>query len=59
MQNAIAHIQEIIQNTITLFKTEKILTNFNWTLVEEKTTIKYSIPVSCYLLTSIPPRPPK
>uniref|UniRef100_G3U2W0 Solute carrier family 9 member C2 (putative) n=1 Tax=Loxodonta africana TaxID=9785 RepID=G3U2W0_LOXAF len=34
MQNAIQHIQEIIQNTINLFKTEKILTNVNWTLVE-------------------------
>lgn len=46
MQNAIKHIQEIIQNTITLFKTEKILTNVNWTLVEEKTKIEYNIPVS-------------
>ncbi|XP_008695816.2 sodium/hydrogen exchanger 11 [Ursus americanus] len=44
MQNAIKHIQEIIQNTITLFKTEKILTNVNWTLVEEKTKIEYNIP---------------
>nr|XP_014708388.2 sodium/hydrogen exchanger 11 isoform X1 [Equus asinus]XP_044613816.1 sodium/hydrogen exchanger 11 isoform X1 [Equus asinus]XP_044613817.1 sodium/hydrogen exchanger 11 isoform X1 [Equus asinus]XP_044613818.1 sodium/hydrogen exchanger 11 isoform X1 [Equus asinus]XP_044613819.1 sodium/hydrogen exchanger 11 isoform X1 [Equus asinus]XP_044613820.1 sodium/hydrogen exchanger 11 isoform X1 [Equus asinus]XP_044613821.1 sodium/hydrogen exchanger 11 isoform X1 [Equus asinus] len=44
MQNAIKHIQEIIQNTITLFKTEKILTNVNWTLVEEKTKIEYIIP---------------
>ncbi|XP_059530212.1 sodium/hydrogen exchanger 11 [Myotis daubentonii] len=43
MQNAIDHIQEIIQNTITLFKTEKILTNVNWTLVEEKSKIKYRI----------------
>lgn len=42
MQNAIKHIHEIIQNTITLFKTEKILTNVNWTLVEEKVKIKYS-----------------
>ena len=46
MQNAIKHIQEIIQNRITLFKTEKILTNVNWTLVEEKTKIEYIIPVS-------------
>uniref|UniRef100_A0A8C8Y2X4 Cyclic nucleotide-binding domain-containing protein n=1 Tax=Panthera leo TaxID=9689 RepID=A0A8C8Y2X4_PANLE len=46
MQNAIKHIQEIIQNTITLFKTEKILTNVNWTLVEEKTKIEYTIPFS-------------
>lgn len=46
MQNAIDHIQEIIQNTITLFKTEKILTNVNWTLVEEKSKIKYKISVS-------------
>ncbi|XP_057583221.1 sodium/hydrogen exchanger 11 [Hippopotamus amphibius kiboko] len=44
MQNAIKHIQEIIQNRITLFKTEKILTNVNWTLVEEKTKIEYIIP---------------
>ncbi|XP_047696270.1 sodium/hydrogen exchanger 11 isoform X4 [Prionailurus viverrinus] len=44
MQNAIKHIQEIIQNTIMLFKTEKILTNVNWTLVEEKTKIEYTIP---------------
>ncbi|XP_047560944.1 sodium/hydrogen exchanger 11 isoform X2 [Lutra lutra] len=44
MQNAIKHIQEIIQNTITLFKTEKILTNVNWTLVEEKTKIEYNFP---------------
>ncbi|XP_016077033.1 PREDICTED: sodium/hydrogen exchanger 11 [Miniopterus natalensis] len=43
MQNAINHIQEIIQNTITLFKTEKLLTNVNWTLVEEKSRIKYII----------------
>lgn len=46
MQNAIKHIHEIIQNTITLFKTEKILTNVNWTLVEEKVKIKYSTSVS-------------
>jgi sodium/hydrogen exchanger 10/11 len=45
MQNIIQHIQEIIQNTITLFKTEKILTNVNWTIVEEKSKIQY-IPVS-------------
>uniref|UniRef100_A0A2K5DV57 Solute carrier family 9 member C2 (putative) n=1 Tax=Aotus nancymaae TaxID=37293 RepID=A0A2K5DV57_AOTNA len=45
LQNATQHIQEIIQNTITLFKTEKILTNVNWTLVEDKTTIEY-IPFS-------------
>lgn len=49
MQNAIKHIQEIIQNKITLFKTEKILTNVNWTLVEEKTRIEYIIPVSRFL----------
>ncbi|XP_036090505.1 sodium/hydrogen exchanger 11 isoform X3 [Rousettus aegyptiacus] len=41
MQNAIKHIHEIIRNTINLFKTEKILTNVNWTLVEEKVKIKY------------------
>uniref|UniRef100_A0A8C0XE74 Cyclic nucleotide-binding domain-containing protein n=1 Tax=Castor canadensis TaxID=51338 RepID=A0A8C0XE74_CASCN len=48
MQNIIQHIQEIIQNTITLFKTEKILTNVNWTIVEEKSKIQY-IPVSALL----------
>ena len=46
MQNAIKHIQEMIQSRITLFKTEKLLTNVNWTLVEEKTKIEYIIPVS-------------
>ncbi|KAM5295331.1 sodium/hydrogen exchanger 11 [Glossophaga mutica] len=46
MQNAIIHIQNIIQNKITLFKTEKILTSVNWTLVEEKTMIKYRVPSS-------------
>ncbi|XP_017385466.1 sodium/hydrogen exchanger 11 [Cebus imitator] len=45
LQNAAQHIQEIIRNTITLFKTEKILTNVNWTIVEDKTTIEY-IPFS-------------
>uniref|UniRef100_A0AAA9TVX6 Cation/H+ exchanger domain-containing protein n=1 Tax=Bos taurus TaxID=9913 RepID=A0AAA9TVX6_BOVIN len=44
MQNAIKHIQEMIQSRITLFKTEKLLTNVNWTLVEEKTKIEYIIP---------------
>ncbi|XP_006892745.1 PREDICTED: sodium/hydrogen exchanger 11 [Elephantulus edwardii] len=50
MQNAIQHIQEIIENTIILCKTEKILTNVNWTLVEQKTRIEYVIPfpqISC------------
>lgn len=46
MQNAFQHIQEIIQNTITLFKTEKILTSVNWVLVEEKTRMEYVTPVS-------------
>lgn len=46
MQNAIKHIHEIIRNTINLFKTEKILTNVNWTLVEEKVKIKYRTSVS-------------
>ncbi|XP_020757910.2 sodium/hydrogen exchanger 11 isoform X2 [Odocoileus virginianus] len=46
MQNAIKHIQEMIQSRITLFKTEKLLTNVNWTLVEEKTKIEYIIPTS-------------
>ncbi|XP_012870978.1 PREDICTED: sodium/hydrogen exchanger 11 [Dipodomys ordii] len=45
MENAIQHIQEIIQNTITLFKTEKLLTNVNWSVVERKAKIKY-IPFS-------------
>uniref|UniRef100_A0A8C9P789 Solute carrier family 9 member C2 (putative) n=1 Tax=Spermophilus dauricus TaxID=99837 RepID=A0A8C9P789_SPEDA len=43
MQNAIQHIQEIIQNTTTLYKTEKMLTNVNWTLVEEKSN---AVPLS-------------
>ncbi|KAG8515747.1 Sodium/hydrogen exchanger 11, partial [Galemys pyrenaicus] len=46
MQNAIIHIQEIIQNTINLSKAEKTLTNVNWTLVEEKTRFEYIIPLS-------------
>ena len=45
VRNAIEHIQEIILNTITLFKTEKILTNVNWNVVEEKAKIEYN-PVS-------------
>ncbi|XP_066219928.1 sodium/hydrogen exchanger 11 [Saccopteryx leptura] len=44
IQSIIKHIEEIRQNTITLSKTEKLLTNVNWTLVEEKTKIEYSIP---------------
>ncbi|XP_048214135.1 sodium/hydrogen exchanger 11 [Perognathus longimembris pacificus] len=44
MENAIQHIQEIIRNTITLFKTEKLLTNVNWKVVEKNAKIKY-IPV--------------
>ncbi|XP_045403297.1 sodium/hydrogen exchanger 11 [Lemur catta] len=47
MKNVSQHIQEIIQNTITLSKTEKVLTNVNWTFVEEKTKIEYIIPFSC------------
>ncbi|XP_012584369.1 PREDICTED: sodium/hydrogen exchanger 11 [Condylura cristata] len=46
LRNAIMHIQEIIQNTINLSKAEKILTNVNWTLVEEKTRIESIIPLS-------------
>ncbi|XP_052056647.1 sodium/hydrogen exchanger 11 [Apodemus sylvaticus] len=42
VRNAIEHIQEIIRNTITLFKTEKILTNVNWNIVEEKAKIEYN-----------------
>ncbi|XP_032770551.1 sodium/hydrogen exchanger 11 [Rattus rattus] len=42
VRNAIEHIQEIIRNTITLFKTEKILTNVNWNVVEEKAKIEYN-----------------
>ncbi|XP_006867160.1 PREDICTED: sodium/hydrogen exchanger 11 [Chrysochloris asiatica] len=41
MKNVIQHIQEIIKNTITLFKTENILTNVNWTLVERKARIEH------------------
>uniref|UniRef100_A0A2K6E957 Solute carrier family 9 member C2 (putative) n=1 Tax=Macaca nemestrina TaxID=9545 RepID=A0A2K6E957_MACNE len=41
LQNATQHIQEIVQNTISLSKGEKILTNVNWTLVEDKTRIEY------------------
>ncbi|KAM6166245.1 sodium/hydrogen exchanger 11 [Erethizon dorsatum] len=44
IRNVIHHIQQILQNTITLFKTEKLLTNVNWALVEEKTKIEYVIP---------------
>ncbi|KAM8812087.1 sodium/hydrogen exchanger 11 [Rhynchonycteris naso] len=44
IQSIIKHIEEIRQNTITLSKTEKLLTNVNWTLVEEKTKIEYNIP---------------
>ncbi|XP_051004292.1 sodium/hydrogen exchanger 11 [Acomys russatus] len=42
VQNAIQHIQQIIMNTITLLKTEKILTNVNWKVVEEKAKIEYN-----------------
>ncbi|XP_069890577.1 sodium/hydrogen exchanger 11 isoform X2 [Dipodomys merriami] len=41
MENAIQHIQETIRNTITLFQTEKLLTNVNWSVVERKGKIKY------------------
>ncbi|XP_056671537.1 sodium/hydrogen exchanger 11 isoform X1 [Monodelphis domestica] len=41
MQNAILHIQEVINNTIMLSKTENILTNILWSIVEEKTKIEY------------------
>ncbi|XP_055963375.1 sodium/hydrogen exchanger 11 [Sorex fumeus] len=44
IQSIVRHIQEIIENTITLSKTEKILTNVDWALVEEKTKIEYDIP---------------
>nr|XP_012620557.1 sodium/hydrogen exchanger 11 isoform X4 [Microcebus murinus] len=47
MESVSQHIQEIIQNTITLYKTEKLLTNVNWTFVEEKTNIEQIIPFSC------------
>ncbi|XP_006157309.1 sodium/hydrogen exchanger 11 [Tupaia chinensis] len=46
MQNIIQHINEIIQSTITLSKTEKLLTNVNWNFVEEKSKIEYINPVS-------------
>ncbi|XP_072504697.1 sodium/hydrogen exchanger 11 isoform X2 [Notamacropus eugenii] len=39
MQNAILHIQEVIENRIILSKTENILTNIIWSTVEEKTKI--------------------
>ncbi|XP_027724430.1 sodium/hydrogen exchanger 11 [Vombatus ursinus] len=42
MQNAILHIQEVIENAIILSKTENILTNIIWSTVEEKTKIDYS-----------------
>ncbi|XP_054549441.1 sodium/hydrogen exchanger 11 isoform X1 [Talpa occidentalis] len=53
MQNAIMHIQEIIQNTINLSKAEKILTNVNWTLVEEKTRIECIIPADAVPLSHV------
>ncbi|XP_077878448.1 sodium/hydrogen exchanger 11 isoform X1 [Ictidomys tridecemlineatus] len=53
MQNAIQHIQEIIQNTTTLYKTEKMLTNVNWTLVEEKAKIEYIIPSNAVPLSHL------
>nr|XP_031291605.1 sodium/hydrogen exchanger 11 [Camelus dromedarius] len=53
MQNAIKHIQEMIQNRIALCKTEKILTNVNWTLVEEKTKIEYIIPSDTVQFTHV------
>uniref|UniRef100_A0A4X2K5U2 Uncharacterized protein n=1 Tax=Vombatus ursinus TaxID=29139 RepID=A0A4X2K5U2_VOMUR len=46
MQNAILHIQEVIENAIILSKTENILTNIIWSTVEEKTKIDYSNIVS-------------
>uniref|UniRef100_A0A8D2DLA1 Solute carrier family 9 member C2 (putative) n=1 Tax=Sciurus vulgaris TaxID=55149 RepID=A0A8D2DLA1_SCIVU len=46
MQTVIQHIQEVIQNTMTLHRTEKMLTNVNWTLVEEKAKIEYTLPVT-------------
>lgn len=42
VRNAIEHIQQNIQNAINLFKTEKILTNVNWNVVEEKANIGYN-----------------
>ncbi|XP_036611398.1 sodium/hydrogen exchanger 11 [Trichosurus vulpecula] len=41
MQNAILHIQEVIDNAIILSKTENILTNIIWSTVEEKTKIDF------------------
>lgn len=58
IQNVIHHIQQIRQNTIALFKTEKLTTNVNWTLVEQKTKIEYAIPVSSYLAKNNLPFPP-
>lgn len=45
VRNAIQHIHQTIKNAINLFKTEKILTNVNWDVVEEKANIGYN-PVS-------------
>ncbi|XP_060053871.1 sodium/hydrogen exchanger 11 isoform X2 [Erinaceus europaeus] len=53
MQNTIKHIQEIIQNTITLNKTEKILTNVNWSIVEEKTKMEYIVPLDTAQLSEV------
>ncbi|XP_074078142.1 sodium/hydrogen exchanger 11 isoform X2 [Macrotis lagotis] len=46
MQNAIHHIQEVLDNTIMISKTENILTNIIWSTVEEKTKIEYPDHVS-------------
>ncbi|KAM9002864.1 sodium/hydrogen exchanger 11 [Sarcophilus harrisii] len=40
MQNAILHIQEVLDNAIILSKTENILTNIIWSTVEDKTKIE-------------------
>uniref|UniRef100_A0A6I8PGK4 Solute carrier family 9 member C2 (putative) n=1 Tax=Ornithorhynchus anatinus TaxID=9258 RepID=A0A6I8PGK4_ORNAN len=43
VHNAIRHIGEMVDNTIALSKTEKILTNVIWTKVEEITKIEYPV----------------
>ncbi|OBS76362.1 hypothetical protein A6R68_17185 [Neotoma lepida] len=42
VRNAIQHIQQIVRNTITLYKTEKTLTNVNWNIFKETHTFQSS-----------------
>uniref|UniRef100_A0A6I8PEI7 Solute carrier family 9 member C2 (putative) n=1 Tax=Ornithorhynchus anatinus TaxID=9258 RepID=A0A6I8PEI7_ORNAN len=50
VHNAIRHIGEMVDNTIALSKTEKILTNVIWTKVEEITKIEYPVQVRHLIL---------